>query len=583
MCDSLIALVDSVLAYASDSCGCLCIAAGSNGGYDVTELAVYPARSEYVLAVAATNINDQKPYYSNFADWIDVSAPGGEMYYYHDENGFLSCLPQHYQYAYYDTSGVGCGNWIDHNYDFLHGTSMASPFVVSLTAMVKAKYPDSTNQYIRGRILGTADDIYSENPEYIGKLGAGRINAYRALTEPEHPVLYYIEKFIDDGNNGIFEYGETVNLVISLKNWWIEAENVHGILHTNDPYITIEDSIGFWGDIGQEEVVLNEDNVFVITDNSVNPRSAAFTLHLEADDMEPKDIEFEIIIYPNTSTPLVTLPLATDETITTEMVISDIDNDEVDEIVVGSSAGNIYIIDYPDIITRETGSPINCTPAIGDINNDGYEEIVAGNDEGNIIVYDRTGNQISEYQVDGICKHGIVLEDVTGDGQLEIIVTTWKYPGNSSGVDGFHIIDPQTYQIYEYDTEYRIRKAISVADTNNDMKKEITLLCQHRYFSGSTTSTPLYLKVYSIDKMYNISEIYSTSSFPYDIGGFAILSGPIIANIDNSGFPEIILSYTYGPIFGRGLYSTVSVFTRIVMSLFGCIHSILTPLLILKL
>ena len=168
--DAVIADIESTLEYATQECNCLCIASASNSpdGWDITNYQVYPARSEYVIAVSATDITDNKAYYSNYADWVDISAPGGEMYFLQDENGFLSTLPQHYEYEFYEE---GYGNWIEHNYDFLQGTSMSAPYVTSLAAMIKARFPLATNQEIRGRILGTVNDIYHDN--YFGKLGSG--------------------------------------------------------------------------------------------------------------------------------------------------------------------------------------------------------------------------------------------------------------------------------------------------------------------------------------------------------------------------------------------------------------------------
>jgi len=337
----------------------------------------------------------------------------------------------------------------------------------------------------------------------------------------------------EDGNNGIFEYGETANLILELKNWWIGATNVQGTLTTADEFITIEDGTVFWGNIGQEEIVANGNDPFVISDNTVTPRVVDFTLHLEAENMEPVNIEFEVTVYPNTSTPLVTLPLAADETITTEAVISDIDNDGLDEIIVGSSIGKVYIYNHPDTISLETCSPIDCTPAVGDIDNDGKEEIVVGNDNGNVYVLDKDGNLISEYQFDGMCKNAIVLEDVTGDGQLEIIITTWKF-SYYVGIDAFHIINPLTGDMFTYEQNCRISEPISVADVNNDSAKEIITLSH--YLQG------IQLKIFSIDSDYSCMEIFNVNHGTYNSPYYS-LSGPVVGDINEDGLPEIMFSY----------------------------------------
>ena len=529
--------IEITIDYAVDSCNCLCIAASGRYNLDHTEIPIYPAYLEKVIAVSATNSSDNKSFYSPYADWIEVSAPGGELYYYHDENAVLSCAPKHYAYLYYDTSGIGYGNWIDHEYDFMSGTSMASPFVASLAAMIKAKYPDSTNQYIRGRILGTTDDIYYINQNYIGKLGAGRINAYHAIIDEPHPNIIIHSFSIIEDDNGIFEYGETAELEIELKNWWIDAENVQGTLSTNDPYITIVNNYYFFNDIGQYDTTSNGNSPFVLTDNSVSPRVIDFTLHLEADNMVTKDIEFKVTVYPNANTPLVDLSLGANYEISTEIITSDYDLDGSYEIVVGASNGNLYMYNHPDLNSYQTNANIICTPAIGDVNNDGYEEIVFGNDNGNVYVLDKDGNLMHQYQVNGMCKHAIVLEDVTGDGQLEIIVSTWKYTGNATGMDGFYIIDPVNFNMYSYDTSYRIQRPFSVADVNNDSTKEIVVPLKNKYFESHNEETNSHIKFFTISHSFELEEIWEI------VDNFNYLSGPILTDIDEDGVVEILINF----------------------------------------
>jgi len=541
---TLQACVDSISSY--EDAPLLVASCGNNGNDDET----YPASYLQVIAVAATDVNDEKCSFSTYGDWVDISAPGGKG---EDPSTtkIYSTMPfddQFYLYVYYG---------YQQEYDYMQGTSMACPHVVGLAGLIKSHFPGLTNKQIRGRIFGTSDDINSENSDYMYRLGAGRINAYRALTENEHPVIRYHDVVIEDGNNSIFECGETAEVQIKLKNWWADVENVSGTLSTDDPYITIEDSCGYWGNIEQEEIVTNNVNKFTISDNSIVPRTAIFTLHIEADSMDTCDIGFLFTIHVDTGTPLVSLPLSAGETITTEAVMSDIDNDGLDEIIIGSSEGYIYIYIYnnANVLSLDTNYPIDCTPACGDINNDGYDEIVAANDNGDVFIWDKDGNVIAQYLVDGICKHTIVLEDVTGDGQLEIIVSTQKsstYPYN--GVEGFHIIDQITDQIYTYDTSIRIKKPISVSDVDNDNKKEIVALIK-----AQSAQTTMFLKCYSVDGSFNISESFSTTHSSSNLGGYEVLSGPQIADIDEDNVKEILFNYTHGGM-TEGLYSGIVVF-----------------------
>lgn len=65
----------------------------------------------------------------------------------------------------------------------MQGTSMACPHVSGIAALVLAKYggSDFTNAELRTRLTESVHDIYPYNPEYLGKLGNGYIDAYMAL------------------------------------------------------------------------------------------------------------------------------------------------------------------------------------------------------------------------------------------------------------------------------------------------------------------------------------------------------------------------------------------------------------------
>jgi len=63
------------------------------------------------------------------------------------------------------------------------GTSLSSPMVAGVAALMLSVNPNLTPDEIRTILKDTADDIYQipENTPYIGLLGAGRVNAYAAV------------------------------------------------------------------------------------------------------------------------------------------------------------------------------------------------------------------------------------------------------------------------------------------------------------------------------------------------------------------------------------------------------------------
>ncbi|MDZ4722020.1 MAG: S8 family serine peptidase [Roseiflexaceae bacterium] len=142
-------------------------AGNANTNIDVTPQ--YPAVYPETIAVAATNQSDVRASFSNFGTKVDVSAPGVNIY---------SSFP-------------------DDTYTFLDGTSMASPHVTGLAALIWSRNNTLTNAQVRAIIENNCDNIDAQNPGFVGKLGKGRINAFRSLanTPPPQLSLTVLRKF----------------------------------------------------------------------------------------------------------------------------------------------------------------------------------------------------------------------------------------------------------------------------------------------------------------------------------------------------------------------------------------------------
>ncbi|AOW19787.1 S8 family serine peptidase [Urechidicola croceus] len=127
--------------------------AAGNANNDINITPQYPAIYPEVISVGATDQRDRKASFSNYGKKVDVSAPGVNIY---------STVP-------------GSG------YSYKDGTSMASPHVAGLAALIWSKNSSLTNKQVRKIIETTTDNIDAKNPGFVGKLGTGRINAYRAI------------------------------------------------------------------------------------------------------------------------------------------------------------------------------------------------------------------------------------------------------------------------------------------------------------------------------------------------------------------------------------------------------------------
>ncbi len=147
--------------------GVVIVAAAGNDGANES---FYPARYDNVIAVAATDDNDDKASFSNYGEsWVDVAAPGSDI---------LSTAPDHSNRIW----GTGV------KYGTISGTSMASPHVAGLAGLVWSTGTCSDNDCVRSDIESNADPI-----EGTGTLWAhGRINAFRSVSSggvPPSPAL----------------------------------------------------------------------------------------------------------------------------------------------------------------------------------------------------------------------------------------------------------------------------------------------------------------------------------------------------------------------------------------------------------
>lgn len=120
--------------------------------------ASYPARYPHVISVAATGPSGEKAPYSNFGAGVDISAPGGS------ENGQIlqeTIDPQ--------TGGSMFAG--------LQGTSMASPHVAAVAAMVKASGVETPDEILQ--VLQQSVRKVQEDP--LNHFGAGHLDASTAV------------------------------------------------------------------------------------------------------------------------------------------------------------------------------------------------------------------------------------------------------------------------------------------------------------------------------------------------------------------------------------------------------------------
>ncbi|HEX6704322.1 MAG TPA: S8 family peptidase [Albitalea sp.] len=123
-----------------------------------------PASCTGVITVAAVNRSGGRAYYSNYGTVVDVAAPGGDMRS-SAANGILSTLN-----AGSTTPGAD-------NYAYYQGTSMATPHVAGVVALMLSKNPALTPDEVESKLKASTRAF----PATCSQCGTGIVNASAAV------------------------------------------------------------------------------------------------------------------------------------------------------------------------------------------------------------------------------------------------------------------------------------------------------------------------------------------------------------------------------------------------------------------
>ncbi len=170
--------------------GCVIVAASGNSG--VSSI-LYPAAFDTVIAVGSLNTGSTKSSFSNYGSGQELMAPGENIH----------------------------STWPQNQYKNSSGTSMATPFVAGVAALVKSRNPDLTNAEIRSVLAATADDLGAAGRDSV--YGYGRVDAFRAVEAVSASTVATAESTASpakipcdtDGNPG---WGESATLTVTIAD-----------------------------------------------------------------------------------------------------------------------------------------------------------------------------------------------------------------------------------------------------------------------------------------------------------------------------------------------------------------------------
>lgn len=376
--------------------------ARANGeAIDLDTQSLYPvclddgAEENFIFGVAATDEKDTKAEFSNYgAGCIDIAAPGVRI---------LSTQLWRPKVKYFDAQYGG----------FYNGTSVAAPIVSGVAALLFSLDHNLTPKQITSVLLRSATNIDGMSPNFIGKLGAGRIDAKKAVDEvlgmlrgAAPPIA--TASLVPPGYAGRFVVaasGPGRNTEVRL--FTIDGVFIRGF-QAFDTGFKGGASLGLAKFDGARQTI-------------VLGALAGGAPQVRIFDINTKNIGGW---------------LAYDAAFRggIDVGVADLDGDGKDEVITGAGPGggpHVRMFTAKGVVRggffafdKKKSTGVNV--AAGDLGGDGHAEIVASLPDGSAArIFNAQGNLLAEFFPFGKGYKGnarISVEDVDGDGRAEIVI-----------------------------------------------------------------------------------------------------------------------------------------------------------------
>lgn len=184
-----------------------CVVVAASGNENTTPIS-YPARYTNCIAVGATNSSDARctpsdwgydwwgnPLGSNYGSNLDVVAPGNSIK---------------------TTKDTAAGN----EYRTVSGTSLATPFVSGIAALIWANNSSLTNSQVRSYVQGQADKVSGMGgANFHNQYGYGRVDMYDSLNpSPSNDPSDYTYSTVSQNVSPTLIPSDSYRFEVKIKN-----------------------------------------------------------------------------------------------------------------------------------------------------------------------------------------------------------------------------------------------------------------------------------------------------------------------------------------------------------------------------
>jgi len=225
--------VADIIAYAALEQDAVIVAAAGN---TPAELDFYPASYPYVLSVTSTDLNDQKSGFATYSPFVDLTAPGNQVF------GLVN--------------GQGFGSLI--------GTSFAAPQVAGAASLLRHHLPTLNSLQVAQRLRRSANPIDGVvgNSAFAERLGQGRLDMEAALQSGGLQAVRLYNTQIEAPQPGFYFYNDTLQIGGTLLNVLDPVQNLSVSVSGNEGFATVLQS-SFGTTTGGTMDTLAQENNFI--------------------------------------------------------------------------------------------------------------------------------------------------------------------------------------------------------------------------------------------------------------------------------------------------------------------------------
>lgn len=406
-------------------------------GNESTDLKRYPGALDTVLGVASTDANDARSAFSNWGDWVDISAPGTNVY---------------------TTTFVGYGS--------ASGTSFSAPYVAGAAGLLFSRYPGLSIADARMILEYTADKL----PNEPKALGSGRINTFRAVSSDQPPTLFAVIKKPNS---------DLILPATGTQEIWGTALGDSYVLEYKP------ETASTWTLIASGSQTVNG-TLGTMDIDTMPSGEAYFEIRLTSTkgaqtDSHTVTVAREVEYLPGWPSSLFSNISA--------VTTADLDGNGTRRVIVGTDGGRVYVFEWWGGISmgwsKNLGRQyVKAAPAVGDIDGDGASEIVAtamgtSATGGGIFAYEKNGAVVVGWPklIAGQPRGGAVLANIDADPAPEVIVAAaGNYTGLEANVYAFNG-DGSDVPGWPYVlSEFNVQTTPVIGDVTGDGSPEIVVL-----------------------------------------------------------------------------------------------------------